>query len=253
MVEKYYGVNAYGYCAGNPVMMVDPDGKEWRESNGMISVSLNFFANELLSDRQINDYKLAIQTLFNKMIVEASGGTFSGEIVFNNNDSNIVQSLSLDFFSDNSIGGSTSMMSSIVNIHGKDGNLASPMEVAQSAVHELLHTVRLDHPFEITQVSDTELINTGNNSFITTSNTDPNIVNNIMNYSFISINGQRGTDLTHLTKGQFGFIRKEIMLQRLGYGFFKNNPDISNNGNLINYAIYQWYWEKVPGTPVHGL
>ena len=27
MAEKYYGVNAYGYCAGNPVMMVDADGK----------------------------------------------------------------------------------------------------------------------------------------------------------------------------------------------------------------------------------
>ena len=27
MAEKYYGVNAYGYCAGNPVMMVDPDGR----------------------------------------------------------------------------------------------------------------------------------------------------------------------------------------------------------------------------------
>ena len=26
MAEKYYGVNAYGYCAGNPVMMVDPEG-----------------------------------------------------------------------------------------------------------------------------------------------------------------------------------------------------------------------------------
>ena len=28
MAEKYYGVNAYGYCAGNPVMMVDPDGMD---------------------------------------------------------------------------------------------------------------------------------------------------------------------------------------------------------------------------------
>ena len=34
MEEKYYGVNAYGYCAGNPVMMVDTNGKEWRDSKG---------------------------------------------------------------------------------------------------------------------------------------------------------------------------------------------------------------------------
>ena len=26
MAEKYYGMTPYGYCAGNPVMMVDPDG-----------------------------------------------------------------------------------------------------------------------------------------------------------------------------------------------------------------------------------
>lgn len=55
------------------------------------------------------------------------------------------------------------------------------------------------------------------------------------------------------TKGQFDFIRKEIMLQRLGYGFFKNNSDISKNGNLINHALYQWYWEKVPGTTVRSF
>ena len=28
MAEKYYGMTPYGYCAGNPVMMVDPDGSE---------------------------------------------------------------------------------------------------------------------------------------------------------------------------------------------------------------------------------
>ena len=34
MAENYYGVNAYGYCAGNPVMMVDTNGNEWRDSKG---------------------------------------------------------------------------------------------------------------------------------------------------------------------------------------------------------------------------
>ena len=28
MTEKYYGLSAYGYCAGNPVILVDPDGKD---------------------------------------------------------------------------------------------------------------------------------------------------------------------------------------------------------------------------------
>ncbi len=38
MAEKYYGVHAYSYCAGNPVMMVDPDGKHiWTiDQNGEV-------------------------------------------------------------------------------------------------------------------------------------------------------------------------------------------------------------------------
>ena len=35
MAEKYYGVNAYGYCAGNPVMMVDPDGNDTWEIDAL--------------------------------------------------------------------------------------------------------------------------------------------------------------------------------------------------------------------------
>ena len=29
LAEKYYGLNAYSYCAGNPVMLVDNDGRNW--------------------------------------------------------------------------------------------------------------------------------------------------------------------------------------------------------------------------------
>ena len=36
MAEKYYGMTPYGYCAGNPVMMVDPDGLEWKDINGKV-------------------------------------------------------------------------------------------------------------------------------------------------------------------------------------------------------------------------
>ena len=28
MAEKYYGVNTYGYCAGNPILLVDANGKD---------------------------------------------------------------------------------------------------------------------------------------------------------------------------------------------------------------------------------
>ncbi|MBR0500894.1 MAG: RHS repeat-associated core domain-containing protein [Bacteroidales bacterium] len=29
MAEKYYGINGYGYCAGNPIRLIDPDGQNW--------------------------------------------------------------------------------------------------------------------------------------------------------------------------------------------------------------------------------
>lgn len=29
MAEKYYGVNAYSYCGGNPILLIDIDGKNW--------------------------------------------------------------------------------------------------------------------------------------------------------------------------------------------------------------------------------
>ena len=32
--EKYYGLSQYGYCAENPISLVDPEGKEWRDIDG---------------------------------------------------------------------------------------------------------------------------------------------------------------------------------------------------------------------------
>ena len=33
LCEKYYHINPYMYCAGNPVMYVDPDGRDWYQNN----------------------------------------------------------------------------------------------------------------------------------------------------------------------------------------------------------------------------
>jgi len=29
LCEKYYSISPYAYCAGNPVNLVDPDGRDW--------------------------------------------------------------------------------------------------------------------------------------------------------------------------------------------------------------------------------
>ena len=34
MAEEYHNINAYSYCAGNPVNLIDPDGLDWVDANG---------------------------------------------------------------------------------------------------------------------------------------------------------------------------------------------------------------------------
>ena len=34
MADKYPSMSAYMYCAGNPVMLVDPDGRDWVQGDG---------------------------------------------------------------------------------------------------------------------------------------------------------------------------------------------------------------------------
>ena len=49
MAEKYYGVNAYGYCAGDPVNRIDLYGSEWKtEEDKSIANDLS----ETITERQ---------------------------------------------------------------------------------------------------------------------------------------------------------------------------------------------------------
>ena len=233
-MEKHYPQSPYLFCAGNPMRFVDPEGQEWREKNNIISVSLNLMV-EGFDDGFLDTYKKTVSTMFDEIIQSASGGSYRGEVVFHTNDPNIVQSLSFSTSMDKSIGGTTSWVYSTINLLDNSGQLQSFYELAKTTIHELFHTVRLDHPFENTQTRDTQLIKTGPNSYKTTAFTDPNIVNNIMNYSLITIDGKYGDDMRYITKGQFEFIRKEIYLQYLGYGYNKEFND---------------YWESFPGLHV---
>lgn len=104
--------------------------------------------------------------------------------------------------------------------------------------------MRLDHPFETTQTNDTELINVGANSFISSSSTDPDIAHNSMNYSIITIDGKPVSNMNKITSQQLQFIRKEIQLQNQGYGFHSKKVGKNYDTFFLNY------WLNIPGTPV---
>ena len=240
MAEKYYPMSPYGYCDNNPIIIIDPKGLEWTENNNRITVSVNLTNSAGVSSNQLEEYKSAISSLFNSIISDVSEGVFSGQVLFYENNPDIEQVLDIGVFTDNTFGGNTHKLFSSINVYGKNGEIQSASSFAQSAVHELFHTIRLNHPFESTQTTDTKLIQIGQSSFITTAETDPNIVNNIMNYSYITINGKQGTSLNKLTKGQFEYIRHEIKQQEKGHGLLK--------GPYLD--TYDSYWTDWPGTPV---
>jgi RHS repeat-associated protein len=257
MAEKYYSITPYGYCTNNPINIVDNSGKEWTyaisdNGNVVINLELNFSVNGDFSSEQINSFKQAIAAQFQNTLYESSNGTITGNITFYDNNPNIVQSLVLDYLADNGIGGTTSYFHSSVNLSNSSGKLKNTSDLGIDAIHEVLHTLRLDHPFEITQSADTKLIRTGIDSYASTPSTDPKIVDNIMNYPMISIDGKYGTNQTYLTKGQLAFMIREIDLQNQGYGFKpKYDSKLSQKENAQQLQkYYEEYWYNIPGTPV---
>jgi hypothetical protein len=246
----------YAYCANNPVNRIDKNGKEWdyvTDENGhtTINLRLNFSVSGNYTAEQISAYKNAISTQFNSTISESSGGTMSGTITFYEGNADIIQSLSLGKMNDN-IGGMTSYFQSSVNLYNSAGESRSLSEIGSDATHEILHTLRLEHPFEVTQTADTKLLRVGPNSFVSTPTTDKNIVNNVMSYPMITIDGAKSSNQTSLTNGQLNFMINEIGLQKQGYGFIpKYNSTLSPEQNANLYRKYYGnYWLNTPGTPV---
>ena len=246
LCEKYYGVSPYAYCANNPVNKIDPDGKEWNyiiNEDGSIHITLDdkLTIGENLTEQQIEAYKSAINSTFNSMLSSVEGGNYSGTITFNGNviEGQVTPNLILGGVADGRIAGQTSCSISVVNLKDSDGKLKSSSVVASDAIHELLHTARLDHPFETTQTTDTELIK-NDNMYFSTPNTNPNILYNVMNFPQILIDGQSYRSLgssqtqTMITKGQVLFLLNEVDLQKKGAG----------------QNFYDEYWMSFPGKKV---
>jgi RHS repeat-associated protein len=240
--HQYSYKSPYDYAENKPISGVDLDGLEWVsaiDNQGHTKISLNISFNSLVpaqllpTGTTMNDYKNAISNTFNSVLQNSSGGNFSGEVTFNGGDENqigqVVPSLTIDAnpvdpTSGLVIGGLTSFQYSSINLYNKNGTLKSPDAASETAVHELLHTLRIDHPFEKTQGADTKLTSDGNNNYLTTPTTDSKIQYNIMNYSVIKVNGVKLGDLwknnkqKYLTADQLKLMLKEIQAQSQGQG-----------------------------------
>ena len=68
LAEKYYNVTPYSYCMGNPVMLVDPDGKEVRDGVGEYNkenAELKKLVNDLAKQNDPNSIMIVAHGVYN--------------------------------------------------------------------------------------------------------------------------------------------------------------------------------------------
>ena len=269
MVKSFPWNSSYAFAENRPIDGRDLEGREWDQAtddqgntNVTVNTSFSVEKNLGLSQAQITEYQSAISSQLNSTLQISSGGTFSGSATFHggNVSGRLVPSINLygDKHTggpdDPMTGGANSFGATSINLYKKDGSLKSSTEAGVDAVHELLHTLRFEHPFEKTQGADTKLIHSSGNNYLSTPSTDPNIIYNIMNYSLIYIDGKNAGNapLNLMTKDQLMMMQKEIDLQKQGYGVRpKYDSKASYDENLNRYnKLYRNYWFSTPGHEV---
>ncbi len=272
MYKSYPWNSPYAFAENRVIDGIDLEGAEWDQStdakgNTKVSVNTNFKPAPELSAEQVQTYKTAISRQLDETLKASSGGKVSGSVSYNGGTENgrAIPLLSItavkhkkDASGYYTVDGVTVPGQASVNIYNKDNSLKTPQDVAIDAVHELLHTLRVEHPFEKTQVPDTKLtFVSASFGFLTTPATDKSIYYNIMNYSMITIDFQRLGNLwktklpTMLTKDQVGMVLHEITLQKQGYGAYpKYNKNLSpQQFQSLGKKLYTDYWNNSPGTP----
>ena len=80
MLEKYMGMSPYNYCAGNPVKLVDPDGRNWvmRDVDG---------ATEVYYDRNVTSQKDLSNDKYGAVMLE-DGASLVGYTFYNDHQDN---------------------------------------------------------------------------------------------------------------------------------------------------------------------
>jgi RHS repeat-associated protein len=269
LTESYPWNSTYAFAENRPIDGIDLEGREWDYAmipqltgNTKIKITVNLelsldYQTKLTLGRDIEKYKEAISDQFNRTLQKSSNGEYLGAVTFGPslNKKQLTPSLSIngkerepvgdDELSEagNAIGASIS-----VNLRNKKNNIQSPEDFALSVVHELFHTIRIEHPTEKTQAKDLELLkdrfyDPKNPRFYSTPNTDPNIHLNIMIYGFKIVDGKscsescNGQTADFLTKGQLMLIIPEINLQKKGSGSDGMNDSYWEEDNIPGYNL----------------
>ena len=227
---------------------IDLEGLEWSASTSntssgrpVIDIQVNVSVPDLFNTLGMREgvYKAAIQAEFDK-VLKSSGRDVSGTISFGPATAKGRAVPTANFTEDRRgiltdpnkivIAGIAAGSSWSQELYSKAGALLSPEAVAETFVHELLHTARLRHPYETTQSADTKLVKVGLNSYKSTSTTSIGIGLNVMNYSFLKFDGLRGDSKLstynllggngrqNMTSGQLVVLLHNIELQQNGTG-----------------------------------
>jgi len=240
---KYPWNSVYAFAENRPIDGRDLEGKEWTSAQNVggtqnVVVNMNVTTDENaksdFSQHALEDFQGKLSAKFNEVLSKSSNGTMTGKVTFNPTDRTDVMVPSINFYkaklqpnAPGSIGGATYFGDITMPINNtKTGEIRTSEDLVDDAVHELMHTLRIWHPFEIYQTKDTELKidQSRKNSYRTTNNTDKNIIFNLMIYPSTIIDGQRAGDVWRnqrpalLTAGQIKLMLNEIKLQESGAG-----------------------------------
>ena len=253
IADKFPDLSTYNYASNKPINGIDLHGLQWvhyqYEGTNVINVNVdNEYTGTALSKQEFEDYLLEASRQFKNTLEQSSNRTFTGTLTFTevvNNDQVVPHVSVSDFVPTTALTGASGFGSFSLSTMDKNGNLRTPEDFALEYLHEILHTARLDHPFEVTQSSDTEMVHDKGQNYLTTKNTSNNILYNIMNYPVISINGNNVGDLLKaqrrpadmLTIGQLNLMAREVDGQMQGAGMFYKKD-------------YTEYWLDYPGKRV---
>lgn len=247
-IEFYYNDNKVGELKEN-------FGWTWIKDGGLLKIFANIESkvNYLAMGCTEGDYKEAVNNQFKRTLELSSDGLVTGKLFFDGTYTKEPPQVvpKLDIIEEaKKVEGFFTLGTQTTDVHAKvesmpidDSFLTT--DLGESGVHELLHTLRLHHPFALTQAEDTKLINIGWERLITVQGTDPNIAYNIMNYDIKIIDGKKLSDLwklkrpEYITKGQLQFIFNEIDRQQKGKGTVQDVAEAS-------HIRSEWdtYWDE---------